>query len=89
MKWKLLLCVAAAAVVSGCEQQPSAYATYGEFGFTYDLTPEPVPGLTISEAQRIAEIPGNMTVTQIFPVPPATTPMPVQTTTAPAPVPKP
>jgi hypothetical protein len=46
MKWKLLLCVAALAVAGCAYNQQDSYASYGEFGFSSDLVPTPVEGLT-------------------------------------------
>jgi hypothetical protein len=56
MKWKLLICGAAVAV-TGCAFQQNQYASYGEFGYTYDLVPPPVMGLTPAEAVRIMQAP--------------------------------
>jgi hypothetical protein len=52
MKWKLLLC-AAAMIASGCSFNQNQYATYGEYGYSRDLVPQPVPGLTAPEMRVI------------------------------------
>jgi hypothetical protein len=56
MKWKPVLCVAVLALAAGCAQQ-NPYASFGEYGFSYDLEQAPVPGLTIAENERIARTP--------------------------------
>jgi hypothetical protein len=88
MKWKLLLCAAGLAV-AGCasdnnNNNTDAYATYGEFGFSYDLVPSPVPGLTAADVQQMY---GTTTITPavygqnlpiyVTPVPVFTPPNPV------------
>ncbi|HZM05085.1 MAG TPA: hypothetical protein VFC44_18960 [Candidatus Saccharimonadales bacterium] len=58
MKWKLLLCGAALVVtVTGCAFSHNEYSSYSEFGYTYDLVPPPVMGLTPDEAVRIMQAP--------------------------------
>ena len=51
MKWKLLLCVAVLAVAGCASNQQDPYASYGEFGFSTDLVPPPVMGLTTAEGE--------------------------------------
>jgi hypothetical protein len=60
MKLKLLLC-GAALVVAGCASEQNPFAGSGEFSYTYDLVPQPVPGLTQAELARIAEVPVTAT----------------------------
>ncbi len=84
MNWKPVLSVAAAAALvglTGCAHEPNAYASFGEYGFSFDLQQQPVPGLTVAEAQRIAEMP-TATVTQLLPAP-MTVPAPVPQTSTP------
>jgi hypothetical protein len=58
MKLKLLFCAAVAVVgVTGCAWNHNQYASYNEFGYTYDLVPPPVMGLTPDEAVRIMQSP--------------------------------
>jgi|GEM_PF-4296974 len=84
MNWKPVLSVAAMAAVlglTGCANEPNPYATFGEYGFSYDLQQEPIAGLTVAESQRIAEMP-TATVTQLLPAP-VTVPTPVPQTSTP------
>jgi hypothetical protein len=53
MKWKLLLCVAVLAVAGCASNQQDPYASYGELGFSSDLIPPPVVGLTPAEVEVI------------------------------------
>jgi hypothetical protein len=46
MKWKLLLCTAVLAAAGCASNQQNSYAGYGEFGFSSDLVPPPIQGLT-------------------------------------------
>jgi hypothetical protein len=80
MKWKLLFCVATVAV-AGCASDNSnntdAYAVYGEFGFSYDMVPPPVPGLTAADIQQMY---GTTSITPVVygqNSPTYVTPMPV------------
>lgn len=51
---RLLLVLAGAALFSaGCSSNSNSYATYGEFGYTFDLVPQPVPGITVDEVHRL------------------------------------
>jgi hypothetical protein len=60
MKWKLLLCVAAL-VLAGCSSENNnAYSVYGEFGFSYDLVPPPVQGLSAADLQQMYGTTGVM-----------------------------
>jgi hypothetical protein len=52
MKWKLLLCVAVLAVAGCASNQDDSYAGTGEFGFSTDLIPPPVEGLTGADVDR-------------------------------------
>ena len=61
MKWKPVLCVAALALGAGCKSsQQNPYASFGEYGFSYDLSQQPVPGLTVAESERIEKAPTAM-----------------------------
>jgi len=53
MKWKLLLCVAGLALAGCASHQQDSYAVYGEFGFTYDLVPPPVGGLSSADVEQM------------------------------------
>ena len=53
MKWKLLLCLAVLAVAGCASNQQDSYAGYGEFGFSSDLVPTPVAGLTSADVERV------------------------------------
>jgi hypothetical protein len=85
MNWKPVLSVAAVAAVAtltGCTlPQPNNYASIGEYGIAYDLQQQPVPGLTVAESERIAEMP-TATVTQLLPTP-MMVPAPVPQTSTP------
>jgi hypothetical protein len=53
MKWKLLLCMALLAL-AGCQSaNNNAYSVYGEFGFSYDLVPPPIQGLSSADLQQM------------------------------------
>jgi len=52
MTWKLLLC-GAALVAAGCASNPSPFSTSGDYSFTTDLVPPPVPDITPAEMNRI------------------------------------
>jgi len=85
MNWKPVLCVAALALVAGCKSQPNPYATFGEYGFTFDLEQPPIPGMTVAENDRISRAPSFIPPTVLTPVvvtnaiqvaPPAVAPVP-------------
>jgi hypothetical protein len=54
MKLKLLLC-GAALLAAGCDTTPNPYGSSGEYSFTYDLVPQPVPNITTSELPKIEQ----------------------------------
>jgi hypothetical protein len=57
MKLKLLLLSAVAVVaVSGCASHGNPFAGSGEYPFTYDMVPEPVPNMSTEEMRRISEV---------------------------------
>jgi hypothetical protein len=60
MKWKLLLCVSLLAL-AGCQSENNnAYSAYGEFGFSYDLIPPPIAGLSAADLQQIYGASGGL-----------------------------
>ena len=82
MKWKSALCVAGLALVAGCESHPqNPYASFGEYGFSYDLQQAPIPGLTVAENERILRTPSGWVL------PPSVAPAPMVSTPAPVAVP--
>jgi hypothetical protein len=58
MKFKLLLC-GAALLVAGCESPSNPYGASGEYSFTYDYVPEPVPGMTATELEALLQAQAN------------------------------
>lgn len=56
MKLKLLLC-GAALVVAGCASEQNPFAGSGEFSYTYDLVPQPVPDLTPVDLDILYQLP--------------------------------
>jgi hypothetical protein len=56
MKIKLLLC-GAALLVAGCSSPQNPYAVTGEYSYSYDLVPQPVPDLTAPEMDKIEQLP--------------------------------
>jgi hypothetical protein len=57
MKFKLLLLCGATLLAAGCNSTRNPYDYYGEFGFNYDLVPQPLPGLSPSELTKIEQAP--------------------------------
>lgn len=53
MKRNLLLLFGAALLAAGCSSNEDPYASYREYGYTYDLVPQPVHGLNAPAVQRI------------------------------------
>jgi hypothetical protein len=71
MKLRLLLC-GAALLAAGCNSPESPfaatqnpYATSGEFSYTYDYVPEPIPDIPPTELERIYQnqVPGTSVTT--------------------------
>jgi hypothetical protein len=60
MKWKLLLCAACLAMAGCASENNNAYAVYGEFGFSYDLVPPPVHGLSTADLEQMYGTSGVM-----------------------------
>ncbi len=56
MKLKLLLC-GTLLLLAGCTSSQNPIASSGEFSFTYDFTPQPVPDLNSTELDKIDQIP--------------------------------
>jgi hypothetical protein len=54
MKLKLLLC-GAVLLAAGCDTPPNPFGASGEFSFTYDLVPQPVPDVTVPELAKIQQ----------------------------------
>jgi hypothetical protein len=59
MKLKLLLC-GVALLAAGCDSQSSSFAgaqnpfaTSGEFSYTFDLVPQPIPDISQAELEKI------------------------------------
>jgi hypothetical protein len=65
MKLKLLLC-GAALLVAGCASEESPFTSAGEYAFTFDMVPSPVPGLSPTEMAKIAEVPTTTTTAAPF-----------------------
>jgi hypothetical protein len=61
MKLKLLLC-GAALLVAGCASEQNPIISSGKYSYSYDLVPEPLPGITPEELARIAEVPTAPTI---------------------------
>jgi hypothetical protein len=60
MKLRLLLC-GAALLAAGCDTPQNPYATAGEYSYTYDYVPQPVPALSPAALEKIyqAEVNGS------------------------------
>jgi len=56
MKLRLLLC-GAAVLVAGCAAPQNPFASSGEYSYTYDLVPQPVPELSPAVLAKINELP--------------------------------
>jgi uncharacterized lipoprotein len=56
MKLKLLLC-GAALLLAGCSSPPNPFASSGEFPYTYDLVPQPVPDLMPVDLDKLYQLP--------------------------------
>jgi hypothetical protein len=56
MKLRLLLC-GAALLVAGCDSPQNPFVSSGEFSYTYDLVPQPVPDLTAADLDKIYQLP--------------------------------
>jgi len=86
MKWKPVLCVAVLALGAGCKSsQQNPYASFGEYGFSYDLVQAPVPGLTVAENDRINRTPTASPVQLLAqPAPQVMQPMPTSADSQPA-----
>ena len=54
MKLSLLLC-GAALLVAGCESSRNPYASSEEYMFNYDMVPQPIPGITPGELDKILQ----------------------------------
>jgi hypothetical protein len=54
MKLMMLLC-GGALLVAGCNTPRNPYGYYGEYSFNYDLTPQPLPGITPTELDQIQQ----------------------------------
>jgi hypothetical protein len=52
MKLKLLLC-GAALMVAGCASPQNPFASSGEYSYTYDYVPQPVPEIPTDELAKI------------------------------------
>jgi hypothetical protein len=52
MKFMLLLC-GVALLVTGCNTPSNPYGVNGEFGYTYDLVPPPVPWPSSDQLDKI------------------------------------
>jgi hypothetical protein len=57
MKMRLLLCGAALMLAAGCASQQNPFATSADQVYNYDMVPSPLPDLTPSEVDRIAQVP--------------------------------
>jgi hypothetical protein len=65
MKFKLLLC-GAALLAAGCDTTPNPYGSSGEYSFTYDLVPQPVPNVTPGELVKIEQAQITSTPVSVF-----------------------
>jgi hypothetical protein len=63
MKRNLLLLFGAALLAAGCTSNENPYASYGEYGYTFDLVSRPVSGLTAAEVDRMY---GTATVSPVI-----------------------
>ncbi len=88
MKWKPALCVAVLALAGGCSSEQNPYASFGEYGFSYDLQQAPVPGLTVAENDRISKM-ASTTPTTVVVTPVVVTPDAPAAMTAPVVTPTP
>jgi hypothetical protein len=55
MKLRLLLC-GAALMVAGCASQQNPFNSAAEQSYINDLVPQPVPGLSPAEVERIYQV---------------------------------
>jgi hypothetical protein len=56
MKLKLLLCGTALVLLAGCASPQNQFAVQGEFSYTSDLVPQPLPDLTPNEVDKINQV---------------------------------
>jgi hypothetical protein len=56
MKMSMLLC-GVALLAAGCSSPQNPFASSGEFSYTYDLVPQPVPDIPPSELSKIEQVP--------------------------------
>jgi hypothetical protein len=54
MKMRLLLC-GAALLAAGCATEQNPFGTNGEFSYSYDMVPQPIPDLTPVELEKIEQ----------------------------------
>jgi hypothetical protein len=54
MKLKLLLC-GAALLVAGCDIPQNPYGAAAEYSYNYDMVPQPLPGITPAEMDKIQQ----------------------------------
>jgi hypothetical protein len=61
MKLRLLFC-GAALLAAGCASPQNPFAASGEFSYTYDLVPQPVPDIPPAELDKIqqAQVNGSL-----------------------------
>jgi hypothetical protein len=55
MKTSILLC-GVALLAAGCSSPQNPFASTGEFSYTYDYVPQPVPDLPPAELDRIHQV---------------------------------
>ena len=53
----LLLLFGVTLLITGCDTPPNPYGVNGEFGYTFDLVPQPVPWPSPDEMDRIQQAP--------------------------------
>jgi hypothetical protein len=56
MKFKLLLC-GAALLAAGCDLPQNPYGASAEYSYNYDMVPQPVPGISPAEMDKIEQAP--------------------------------